>query len=582
MKTRKLLSLLLMMLIVGALSINAWANGTYVNPLSLDNMELTFGDTSNPTWPESNMYFTQESGNTYQAVYSTNGTTEDTSYYPDILSMYILPVGNNPISSIVGTDVTFVTYDSITGEPTYSSTTTVNNDGFYAIRPQSANSQIVVTPESGSSDAVTVKFKTPVAQTASGGTTPNAVCGYLPVGQFATGAGWGAICTNGSNTGTTRKFVSGYVSTGFSLGMLGGYVQFDLGNNTYITDDPNNPYGIDFIVYGNPFSGNPEAGSVMVSEDGAVWYNLAGSLHYDSNTQQNVNISYMKIDTAKTINNTSFAKGIYYSTNYVPTSSTDSTTVNNAITAATWTSFVTGTNWWPEYSTESYSGVWNDGHVGNISDSYTTGDVYWNRSGAGEVITYMGVTRVKDDAEMSLSGADATNYYRFGYADVRQAGSSYGTAINPYASLPASSAGGDGFDLSWAVDTNGNPVDMSSKHIRFIRFYSAVLYNAGVFGETSTEVCGIYVASGTGSGAPTTTTNSLYISDGPTTIGANPSGAVQVAAGSYKIQSNATYLYVNGAAFTSGNTVSVSAGHPVQIISQTGTESPRVVVLYVN
>ena len=102
----------------------------------------------------------------------------------------------------------------------------------------------------------------------------------------------------------------------------------------------------------------------------------------------------------------------------------------------------------------------------------------------------------------------------------------------------------------------------------------------GVFGEISTEVCGVYVASGTGSGAPTASTNSVYIS-GPTTVGLNPSGGVQVLAGTYTITSNATYIFVNGVPFTSGNTVLVSAGNPVQIITQTGTESPRVILLYV-
>jgi hypothetical protein len=105
-----------------------------------------------------------------------------------------------------------------------------------------------------------------------------------------------------------------------------------------------------------------------------------------------------------------------------------------------------------------------------------------------------------------LSGNNATDYYRFGYVDVRRTGNSYGTAVNPYASLPSSNPtagpGGDGFDLAWAVDANGCPVGVGTVH--FVRVYTSVLYNTGVFGETSTEVCGIYTAAGTGSGAATT------------------------------------------------------------------------------
>ena len=55
-------------------------------------------------------------------------------------------------------------------------------------------------------------------------------------------------------------------TTGVSLGIgASGYIQFDMGADDngvarLITNDPNNPYGIDFIVYGNAFVGNPEAG----------------------------------------------------------------------------------------------------------------------------------------------------------------------------------------------------------------------------------------------------------------------------------------------------------------------------------
>ncbi len=32
-----------------------------------------------------------------------------------------------------------------------------------------------------------------------------------------------------------------------------------------------NPYGVDFVIYGNAFNGNPEAGAVQVS---GGWHNM--------------------------------------------------------------------------------------------------------------------------------------------------------------------------------------------------------------------------------------------------------------------------------------------------------------------
>lgn len=616
MKTRKILSLLLVLAILcGLMLFSASATGSIVNPLTVTGvMTLTFGDTTSPTWPESDMYFELDSGTTYNAVYSTDGTTENTGYYPSLLSMYIVPATGKTISSITGTDVTFVTY-AADGTPSTSTSCTVNSAGFYAICPQSANSKIVIT--SSDSSTVTVKFKAPVTQTSSGGTTPLTVCGYLPVGQFArpNSFGWGTIFTDSTNVYTsskTPKFLSGYTSTGVSLGMLGGFVQFEFENA--IGNDDDNPYGIDFIVYGNPFNGNPEAGSVMVygyNDDAKAygWYNLAGSLHYASGTKWNVNISYIKITSDNTtIGSRTFGKkGVYYSTNFAPPASDNSTSVNSAISAAAWYAIpnvstvtnpvssanTTGTSpnntvangYWPEReANENYKYVWKmwTSSDGSTVDEHVDG-VYWFTAGSAPVITYKGVTQVQDDDfilrnEQNVTQAMMTDVYRWGYADVRENGTNYGVAVNPYASAPSAGTGGDGFDLSWAVDTNGEPVVLTD--VKFVRVYSAVLFNAGTFGETSTEVCGIYVASGSGSGAPTTQTNSLYIT-GPTTVGLNPSGGVQVQAGNYTITSNATYIFVNGVPFTSGNTVPVSAGNPVQIITQTGTESPRVVLLYV-
>ncbi|QHI71384.1 S-layer homology domain-containing protein [Aminipila terrae] len=74
-----------------------------------------------------------------------------------------------------------------------------------------------------------------------------------------------------------------------SLGGFGGYITFKF--KEPILNSETNPYGVDFIVYGNGFayanSTAPELGNVLVSEDGESWYTLAGSRHYELMTDWN-------------------------------------------------------------------------------------------------------------------------------------------------------------------------------------------------------------------------------------------------------------------------------------------------------
>ena len=70
----------------------------------------------------------------------------------------------------------------------------------------------------------------------------------------------------------TPKVKGGYSATGVSLGAAGGYVEYDMN----VANSNTTPYGVDFIVYGNAFVGNPEAASVsgipsMVRPVGTSW-----------------------------------------------------------------------------------------------------------------------------------------------------------------------------------------------------------------------------------------------------------------------------------------------------------------------
>lgn len=522
----------------------------------------------------------------------TTGTVvsvDGSSYIP---RQFILWVRNGFTVSVDGTALT-----------PNSAPSADDTDVAYTINTNATNAITIVASNGTTTYTITCPHYTAIAT----GINPVDVNGYLPVGQFArpNSFGWGTLYTDNTNVSSSSndvKFKTGYVSTGVSLGMAGGYVQFDMGDNR-IENNANNKYGIDFIVYGNAFKGNPEAAGVQVSNDGVTWYTLAGSRHYMSDTKWNQNISYIKIATANTtIGGKSFAKaGIYVSTDFAAPSSDNASDVDAAVALATWTGIpqLTGSTypktyttdtpaaaaWWPEYaSNENYGNVWNIGNAVN--------GVSWLRNGTAEVITYTGVTTVEDDMVVLNEGATAaptqaemTDVYQWGYADVRVNGSQYGTVVNnPYAAAPSTDAGagGDGFDLAWAVDANGNPVQLSS--VRYVRVYSAVLFSAGVFGETSAEVCGLYVANGDGSGAATTTPT---VKVGTSTVTTSNMGTVtkKVYSATTKVTvtSGAENIYVNGEKVTSGTEITFStpsgSTNYVQVITQSGTEAPYITMV---
>jgi hypothetical protein len=572
-----------------------------------DGVEMQFGDPGYPaTPPESLMTITGGSGS-----YTANYTGSDSAYYyPDRFSLYVNIDGSSNETLEGSGGVQFATYSG-EGEETLQSSITRSTNGsdLYTVKTTASGT---VTVKDGSTFKLVLSFSAPLSLPVGGGVYPSAFNGYLPVGQYATGSGWGSPYSNGTtHTGTTPKITGGYGATGVSLGMLGGYAQYTFPGG--LVDDSTNPYGIDFVVYGNPFNGNPEAGSVMVSagslvngqrvvDANSVWYNLAGSLHYDTDTTWNNDVSYVTLAAANTQLDAAFTSaGTYYSLDFDNTVADNQSAVNTAIGAATWTRIATATAWWPIYgSAEYYGDVWS---LNNIPHDSDPGSVTWHRAGTAEIITYCGLTRVKDDAEKGLSSDAATNYYKWGYADVRGNGTSYGNAVNPYQSLPASGSGGDGFDLAWAVNTSGYPVDLDT--VYFVRVYSSVLYNAGVFGETSTELCGIYTANGTGSGAgsaPSTVSMSFvnpedeedtdsYTPTIPANMGTTSaistirSKANGVGASTFNISVTAVtgaYVYVNDKKLTEVGSTGVFTGtlnvpastQDMRVVVQSGTASP--------
>lgn len=211
--------------------------------------------------------------------------------------------------------------------------------------------------------------------------------------------------------------------------------------------------------------------------------------------------------------------------------------------------------------------------------------VSWLRNGTAEVITYTGITTVEDDmvvlnkgATAAPSQAEMTDVYQWGYADVRVNGSQYGTIVNnPYADAPSAVGGGDGFDLSWAVKADGTPIALSS--VRYVRVYSAVLFSAGVFGETSTEVCGLYVANAESSSVGTTAAPTSISVKGESVETTN--GGMKTITGlkvnNCTINVSATgNIYINGVATSSASVKLTPAGTKVQIVVQNGEAAPYI------
>ena len=457
MKLNKLKTLRIPVLALAFVLLVAFA-AQAANPVADSDTGLTFrfGDPNyTDTPPECYMTFTQRSDGYYDALYVNGSST----YYPDILALYITETDGSAldITSMASNSVGNVAFREYTGTAyTDYVSPTDEDEGFYTIKINSAD-YITIT---ANGETTRIYFSTPNSPTAGGGTNPTDVLSYLPIGQYATGSGWGS---------SSGKFTGGYSSTGVSLGAFGGYIEFYFENG--ITDDSLNPYGVDFIVYGNAFSGNPEAGAVQVSEDGTTWYELAGSLYYQGyeyyfNPNKISNNKFIDVYEG-TLNNTTVSF-------FLNTSDIEVTLGDDGPYT-----FTASTSWFPELDTSETPHYPMEGSHDNSGSNVEVDAL------TDYLLSFTGITAVQD-LETNVS-------YAFGYVDVTPNGSSYGTAVNPYETFTSSKTGGDGFDLAWAVNiSTGLPVDLSSKSIHYVRVYTAALDNS-IFGETSTEVCGIYV-----------------------------------------------------------------------------------------
>lgn len=514
-----------------------FTTGAVKNPVTSNGVTLRFGDPAYAnTAPECYMSL-EADGAAFNAQYE--GPLA--GYYPDMLALYMTYNGAISATASDTDKVCFVTYDS-NGEATEEGSITGTGNTFATVKIKAAGSISV--------NGVTVNFSAPASPTTPAGSAPSSVVSYLPIGQYASGQGWGSAA--GKFAGKTSL-----ESTGVSLGALGGYIEFKFDDG--ITDDPTNPYGVDFVIYGNAFNGNPEAGAVQVSENGTTWYELAGSKYYDGGFSFDGNKAtsgkYSNVYTG-TLRDTTV--------NYTKGSDIQVTLGGNGPKT-----FTTATAWWPtvdEYADSVIAAAHQDS---NVTVSRTANQ-----------LTFGGVTAVQD--------SNATAEYAFGYADVTPNGSpaTYGDAVNPYTPYTSGKTGGDGFDLAWAVDiSNGQPVNVTGKVFKYVRVYSAVLDNA-TFGETSTEVCGIFTTANKASASVGTTAapTSITVNNNSITPTSTEGNVVVYDVGGLTesdtisvTTAGTSNTYINSA---NSNSYEVSADDQmVRIIVQSGSSEPYIAII---
>jgi hypothetical protein len=226
-----------------------------------------------------------------------------------------------------------------------------------------------------------------------------------------------------------------------SLGSFGGYVVLKF--NEACMNDPDNPYGVDFTVFGNAFSGSSEPGVVWVMQDensngkpDDTWFEIAGSQHYHSQTTKNLSVTYFKTES----------RDIF----------------------------------WKKDSGES---GWIFANNFNLQEYYPAKDFFPDYPQDSVAFEETMLYPFIDSTQQVIK----TEALAFGYADNRPRvkGIDMSVPDNPY-TTEAEGVGGDPIDISWAVDENGNYVRLDSIH--FVKIVTGTLANTGHLGEISTDI----------------------------------------------------------------------------------------------
>ena len=237
-----------------------------------------------------------------------------------------------------------------------------------------------------------------------------------------------------------------------SLGAFGGYIV--LGFEKPVKNHPSNPYGIDFTIFGNAFTGSSEPGIIWVMKDenrnglpDDTWHQIAGSSYFHPSTNHKYQLTwYNQSDGSASWKDNqgktgSMQKNEFHSQPYYPH---------------------------PQYFAEF------------PSDSVTL---------SGTLLGHSSMVVNRQIVMPTLA---------FGYADNRPVNRNVSLTIpdNPYTPETREGAGGDPVDISWAVDSLGNYVDLDEIH--FLKIVTGAMADIGVLGEISTEIAAIVATLPTG------------------------------------------------------------------------------------
>lgn len=222
-----------------------------------------------------------------------------------------------------------------------------------------------------------------------------------------------------------------------SLGGYGGYIVFNF-DHTVI-----NGNGDDFVVHGNAFKGNSEAGIVAVAFDAngngrpdpEEWYDLAGSAHSAPGTNRNYTITYFKPSQTET------SEDIQWS---------DNTGAEGLLKAT-------------NFHKQCYYPLFLE-------------------EGVPDKLEYSGTLLPPTAVQNPSTGNWVVGDLEWGYAD--NYSEKYPLVVNDDPDTRNSNK----FDISNAVDKNGKSISLPA--IDFVKVYTAVNQQAGWLGETSAEVCG--------------------------------------------------------------------------------------------
>lgn len=427
---------------------------------------------------------------------------------------------------------------------------------------------------------------------------------YLPAaGQFmnegANGSGWGGpFAASGSDK--LKGLVEGYVTTGVSLGAFGGYVVLDFGvpakdeagNVTGgIYNDPDNAYGVDFILYGNAMGTWAEPGCVQVSLDGENWYDLAGSLHYRPETTDkgyaiwDYSTTYTHPEAAESEETGANGVAVPYVSTYKLRPTSEAKPENGTVDINAW-------------HKHSYFPLYNNYFVALNGLSTSLNGLVPPLTGLD--LTTFGSYKAKDTtpAELTLKGvklvvpkttsggnSTAPDDFLFGYVDCHPNGLRSNVQLNPYTTGRTSNttSNGDPMDLSWAVNKDGSPKQLDA--VRYVRVYTGVQQMNGIMGESSTEILGSHRATLKG-GSAATSDAAIYLDGAEAPTPMNNGAKTDVAQGTYYLVSYEDHVFVNGvdvrseAATEDGYAISITSnGQKVQIITQSGNEAPFLTVL---